>query len=132
MQLNEALFAGSDGWVLKTHEPSKGKRKVEIELIGACNLGKPEDVEAGECLEPYATVVFAQRARSESKRSKTIKRVKGDPHEGTAPMWKETISFEYDDEPLQVREQHRRRASSPGRSLSALSCPLTSISPRYG
>lgn len=47
------------------------------------------------------TVVFAQRARSESKRCKTVKRVKGDLSEGTAPMWRETIVFDYDDEPLQ-------------------------------
>ena len=94
--------AFADGYVLKPTAPhSHTKCQVSIELVGACNLGKPSDVKAGECLEPYVTVVFAQRARSESKRSHTIKRVKGDLSEGTAPMWRETISFDYDDEPLQ-------------------------------
>ena len=66
--MNEALFAGTGGWVLKpdylrpgadgstSPPPPSVKSRLEIELIGASNLPRPEDAKKG--LNPYVEVRF--------------------------------------------------------------------------
>lgn len=82
MQLNEALFAGSHGWLLKPDYlrakpdgsvpplPVPVKSRLEIELVGASNLERPEDAKKG--LNAYIEVrpsPPSQRSEAQARRT---------------------------------------------------------------
>lgn len=118
MQLNEALFAGSDGYVLKPEGLRHGgrgvantgrKKKLILHVAGATNVPVPEDREADE-IRPYVTctLVHPGNIKDEPPKRKTdaYKHHKlGIVHRGdnppvTDPIFKEDLEWEYDDNEL--------------------------------
>ncbi|CAK4030340.1 related to phospholipase C [Lecanosticta acicola] len=118
MQLNEALFAGSDGYILKPEGLRHGgsgtgnigrKRKLVLHIAGATDVPVPEDREADE-IRPYVTctLVHPQDLKPEppKRKTSTYKHHKlGIAHHGesapvTDPIWKEKLEWEYDDNAL--------------------------------
>ncbi|KAI1269224.1 1-phosphatidylinositol-4,5-bisphosphate phosphodiesterase [Xylariaceae sp. FL1019] len=118
MQLNEALFSGTDGYVLKPPALRAGgsgqlntgrRKKLLLHIGGASNVPVPPSVDA-EKLKPYVTcsLIRPEDVNGEHKKCKTdaYKQHKlGFMHKGenplpTDPIWDETLEWEYDDNDL--------------------------------
>lgn len=106
-QLNDALFDGTGGWVLKPEhlrgtkrgdDPRSGKRKLEVVIFGAKGLPDISDVGPGKKMEPYVKVDLVSSQGRKRHTTKTFKPKKGDI--GRNPVWGEgeKASFEWDDE----------------------------------
>ncbi|CZT17368.1 related to phospholipase C [Ramularia collo-cygni] len=118
MQLNEALFAGSDGFVLKPAPLRAGgngilgsgqKKKLRLRVAGASNLPIPKDREADD-VKPYVTcsLVHPDDVESKPPKKKTSGYHqhklgllhKGENPPNTDPIWNETLEWEYEDNEL--------------------------------
>jgi phosphatidylinositol phospholipase C delta len=111
LQLNEALFSGHGGWVLKPpslraepgQEPEKSKRggkvKMELEIVGGSELPMPEDAKKQGHLQPYV-VVELLTSKGEYKKTEVYKKRKDDEHQGRNARWEERLTFEWEDEEL--------------------------------
>jgi phosphatidylinositol phospholipase C delta len=118
MQINEALFSGSDGYVLKpaalraggNGKLSTGKmKKLRLHIGGASDVPVPDGVEA-ETLKPYVSCLLVHPddlAKAPTKRKTTpYKRHKlgflrkGENPSSTDPIWNETLEWDYDDNEL--------------------------------
>ncbi|KAI8931952.1 hypothetical protein NX059_010852 [Plenodomus lindquistii] len=117
-QLNEALFAGSGGYVLKPAALRAGgsgnlstgrRRKLRLHVAGATDIPLPKDRE-NEDIKPYltCTLVHANDMNSLPPKRKTAGYK---PHKLTSfmhkdnsppndPVWKEILEWEYDDNEL--------------------------------
>jgi phosphatidylinositol phospholipase C delta len=113
MQLNEALFYGTDGFVLKptyrrhgaTGKPSGRKKRLTLRVAGATDV-PPRDKE----MKPYlsCTLIHPDKFGKPPKRKtdgyalrKTLKFLNGaDAPPVTDPVWDETLEFEYDDDEM--------------------------------
>ncbi|KAF2725605.1 phosphoinositide-specific phospholipase C [Polychaeton citri CBS 116435] len=118
MQLNEALFSGSDGYVLKPAALRAGgdgnlstgrRKKLSLHVAGATNLPVPEGREADE-IRPYVTCTLVHPGDLEGeppkRKTAAYKQHKlGLLHRGENPLpndpvWDETLEWEFDDNEL--------------------------------
>ncbi|KAK3708421.1 hypothetical protein LTR37_011517 [Vermiconidia calcicola] len=118
LQLNEALFAGTDGWALKpaalraegSGNLGNGKKKrLRLKIAGATDVPIPQDREASE-IRPYVTctLLHPNDLEDEPPKRKTsaYKQHKlGIIHRGANPppknpIFDETLEWEYDDNEL--------------------------------
>ncbi|KAF2468732.1 PLC-like phosphodiesterase [Lindgomyces ingoldianus] len=119
MQLNEALFSGSDGYVLKPTALRGGgsgnlntgrKKKLRLHIGGATDIPIPAKRDTDDVIRPYLTCTLVHPndlANSPTKR----KTAPYKPHKITGflhrenpaptdPLWKETLEWEYEDNEL--------------------------------
>jgi phosphatidylinositol phospholipase C delta len=118
MQLNEALFSSSDGYVLKpdalraggTGKLSTGKiKKLRLHIAGASDVPIPEGREVDN-IKPYVSCLFVHpddldRAPAKRKTSPYKHHKLGFMHRGENPLpndptWDETLEWEYEDNEL--------------------------------
>ena len=116
VQLNEALFAGTDGYVLKPAALRSGgstspaaktvqKKRLRLHIAGATDVPIPEGREA-DSLQPYVTCTLIQphdltgdppkRKTSGYKQHKLALWHKGENPPPTEPIWDEVLEWEYD------------------------------------
>lgn len=113
MQINEALFVGTDGYVLKPASLRLGgigslqstKKRLRLRVVGA------SDIPAREKLHPYITCTLVhpndlsgkppKRKTSGYKSESTFKWLGDhDKPPTTDPVWDETLEWEYEDNDL--------------------------------
>ncbi|EEY23660.1 1-phosphatidylinositol-4,5-bisphosphate phosphodiesterase delta-1 [Verticillium alfalfae VaMs.102] len=120
MQINEALFSGTDGYVLKPPAIRSGgdgqltdkrrKKKLRLHVAGASDVPLP-DGRAPDDIKPYltCTLVHPDDLTSKPPKRKTAgyrqhklgflhKDGKNPP--ANDPVWDEVLEWEYDDNPL--------------------------------
>lgn len=117
-QINEALFAGSGGYVLKPAalraggdgNLSTGRRKrLRLHVAGATDVPLPNDREI-EDIKPYLTCTLVhsndmnnmppKRKTAPYKPHKLTSFLHKDNSPPTDPVWKEVLEWEYDDNEL--------------------------------
>ncbi|KAH7381020.1 putative 1-phosphatidylinositol-4,5-bisphosphate phosphodiesterase 1 [Cadophora sp. MPI-SDFR-AT-0126] len=115
MQVNEALFSGSDGYVLKpaalrhggSGKLSTGRmKKLSLHVAGASQLPLPEGREADE-IKPYVTCMLMhpdnvnnpppKRKTAPYKKHKLGFLHRGENSPTTDPVWDETLEWEYEE-----------------------------------
>ncbi|KAF2841758.1 PLC-like phosphodiesterase [Patellaria atrata CBS 101060] len=118
MQINEAMFSGTDGFVLKpaalraggNGELSTGRRmKLRLRVAGASDVPVPEGRDEGD-IRPYLTcsLIHPTDLKGDPPKRKTgqyRQHKLGFVHRGenppvTDPIWNETLDWEYDDNEL--------------------------------
>jgi phosphatidylinositol phospholipase C, delta len=118
MQLNEALFSGTDGYVLKPAALRAGgsgrlntgrKKKLRLRIAGATDVPIPEGHDEDD-IRPYVTCSllhpdvlngeYAKRKTAPYKQHKLGFLHKGENPARTDPIWDETLEWEYDDNEL--------------------------------
>ncbi|KAI6715207.1 phosphatidylinositol-specific phospholipase C [Diplocarpon mali] len=118
MQLNEALFSGSDGYLLKPAALRHGgsgklstgrQKKLSLHVAGASQVPIPEGTDA-EDIKPYVTcmLIHPDHPNQPPPKRKTLPYKQhrlGFLHRGmnspvTDPVWDETLVWEYDDNEL--------------------------------
>lgn len=121
LQLNEALFSGTDGYVLKPASLRSGgdgsmttgqKKRLRLHIAGATDVPLPEGRTADDIL-PYVTVSLLhpadphdQSSTANKQRTHGYEQHKlGFLHNGenpprNDPIWDETLEWEYDDSEL--------------------------------
>lgn len=119
LQLNEALFSGTDGYVLKpaplrlggSGQISSGKKmKLRLHVAGASHVPLPEDREADE-IRPYLTCSMIHPNNMEEKAAKRRTayyrqhKLLGFLHRGenpsnVDPVWDEVLEWEFEDNEL--------------------------------
>ncbi|OTB15975.1 hypothetical protein K445DRAFT_317601 [Daldinia sp. EC12] len=118
MQINEALFSGTDGYVLKPAALRAGgsmnlntgrKKRLTLHIAGASDLPLLEDMEEDD-VKPYVTCTLVHTDELEGnhpkRKTKPYKHHRlGFLHRGenpppTDPIWDETLEWEYDDNEL--------------------------------
>ncbi|KAK0702491.1 PLC-like phosphodiesterase [Apiosordaria backusii] len=123
MQLNEALFAGTQGYVLKPSnllqsgggEPVKARKRLRLQVGGASDVPVPKGRDSG--LKPYVTVSLVQKDGSTLKQAKRKQKTAAYKRHGlrsvvaalhsseespaeTDPIWDETLEWEFEDDEL--------------------------------
>ncbi|KAN0064404.1 hypothetical protein ACQY0O_002602 [Thecaphora frezii] len=117
MQLNEALFSGSNGYVLKpvalraggSGELAGARKRLTLHIAGATDLPIPNGREVDE-IRPYVSCTLVhphdlerklpKRKTSPYKQHRMQIIHKGDQPISTDPIWDETLEWEYDDNEL--------------------------------
>jgi len=118
MQINKALFSGSEGYVLKppalraggNGKLSTGKRKrLCLHIAGASDVPIPEGREADD-IKPYVTCMLIhpddldhnlpKRKTSGYKKHKLSFLHSGENPPATDPIWNDTLEWEYEDNDL--------------------------------
>jgi len=118
LQINEAMFSGTDGFVLKPAALRAGgngqlstgtKKKLRLHVAGASDVPVPKDTDAKD-IRPYLTCVLVhpsdlkneppKRKTSVYKQHKLSFLHKGENPAPTDPVWDETLEWEYDDNEL--------------------------------
>ncbi|KAI1100694.1 PLC-like phosphodiesterase [Jackrogersella minutella] len=118
MQINEALFSGTDGYVLKpaalradgSMNLSTGRRrKLVLHVAGASDVPVPEGIEKDD-VKPYVTctIVHTDELRGEHPKCKTSPYKqhrlgflhRGENPPATDPIWDERLEWEYEDNEL--------------------------------
>jgi phosphatidylinositol phospholipase C delta len=116
--LNDALFAGSGGFVLKPAGLRPGgdgihssgrKRRLRLHVVGASDIQLPDDTEVGS-FKPYLSCTLFHPAdlKNEPPKRKTApykQHKMGFLHHGenppsTDPVWDEVLEWDYDDSEL--------------------------------
>ncbi|KAJ9136915.1 Phosphoinositide phospholipase C [Pleurostoma richardsiae] len=119
MQLNDALFSGTDGFALKpaalrpggSGVPGTGRRRLlRLHVAGATDVPVPQDREADE-IRPYLTCTLVQPGELEGappkRKTGTYRHHKlGMLHRGenppvTDPVWDEALEWEHEDTELE-------------------------------
>ncbi|TKX20011.1 phosphatidylinositol-specific phospholipase C-like protein 4 [Elsinoe australis] len=117
MQLNNALFSGTDGFVLKPAALRSGgngvlngrKKKLTLHVAGASDIPCP--TEKKDDLKPYLTCTLihpdnldsdknVKRKTGAYKQHKLSKLLHKDSPPVTDPLWDEKLEWEYDDNEL--------------------------------
>jgi phosphatidylinositol phospholipase C delta len=118
MQLNEALFSGSDGYVLKpaalraggNGKLSTGKmKKLRLHIAGASDVPLPDGRDPDE-IKPYVSCLLvhpndmekapAKRKTEPYKHHKLGFLHKGENPPSNDPVWDETLEWEFEDNEL--------------------------------
>lgn len=122
LQLNEALFAGTDGYVLKPASLRHGgdgsmttgqKKRLRLHVAGATDIPLPQGRDADD-IKPYVTASLFHPAdahkddkdgRSKQRTSPYKQHKLGFLHHGenpprTEPIWDEMLEWEYEDSEL--------------------------------
>nr|GAT50216.1 PLC-like phosphodiesterase [Mycena chlorophos] len=102
MQLNEAMFVGTKGWVLKPlalrlrdgqTAPEESRERMTVDVVGISALPPPKGKES----KSFSTYVTAELLHAEQDlkwRSETVK-TQDFPGDGADVMWNEKIEWEY-------------------------------------
>ncbi|KAH9877860.1 hypothetical protein J1614_003077 [Plenodomus biglobosus] len=117
-QINEALFAGSGGYVLKPASLRAGgngnlstgrRKKLRLHVAGATDVPLPKDRD-NEDIKPYLTCTLVhandlnnmppKRKTAGYKPHKLTSFMHKDNSPSTDPVWKEVLEWEYDDNEL--------------------------------
>jgi phosphatidylinositol phospholipase C delta len=117
-QLNEALFAGSGGYVLKPAALRSGgdgnlntgrRRKLRLHVAGATDLPLPKDRETDD-IKPYLTCTMVhpndlnnmpvKRKTAGYKPHKLTGFLHKDNSPSTDPVWREVLEWDYEDNEL--------------------------------
>lgn len=117
MQLNEALFAGSGGYVLKPAPLRLGgsgslntgrKKKLRLHVAGATDVPLPKDRD--DDIKPYLTCTLVhpndlnnmppKRKTAPYKPHKMTSFLHKENPPATDPLWREVLEWEYDDNEL--------------------------------
>lgn len=117
-QLNEALFAGSDGYVLKPAALRAGgdgnlntgrRKKLRLHVGGATDLPLPADRKVDD-IKPYVTCTLVhpsdlnnmpvKRKTAGYKPHKLTSFMHKDNSPATDPVWKEVLEWEYEENEL--------------------------------
>ena len=115
MQLNEALFAGSGGYVLKPAALRAGgngniltgrRKRLHLHVAGATDVPLPADREHSD-IKPYVTCTLVhpndlnnmppKRKTAGYKPSKMATFMHKETSPATDPVWNEVLDWEYDD-----------------------------------
>lgn len=118
LQLNEALFANSDGWVLKPAALRSGgdghlgvgkKKVLRLKVAGATDIPLPEGREAKDII-PYVTCTLVHPSDTENKPPKRKTSPykqhklgivhKGDNPPPNDPIWDEKLEWSFEDNEL--------------------------------
>ncbi|KAI1467544.1 PLC-like phosphodiesterase [Daldinia caldariorum] len=118
MQINEALFSGTDGYVLKpaalraggSMNLNTGRRKrLVLHVAGASDIPLLEDMEEDD-VKPYVTCTLVHTDELEDNHPKRKTRPykhhrlgflhRGENPPPTDPIWDETLEWEYEDNEL--------------------------------
>lgn len=118
MQINEALFAGSGGYVLKPAALRAGgdgnlntgrRKKLRLHVAGATDIPLPKDRNTDD-IKPYVTCTLVhpndlnnmppKRKTAGYKPHKLTGFLHKDNSPSTDPIWKEVLEWEYDDNEL--------------------------------
>lgn len=121
LQLNEALFAGTDGYVLKPASLRAGgdgsvttgqQKRLRVHFAGATDIPLPEGRDVDD-IKPYVTATLFHPANGHLENDSTCKRrtagyrqhTLGFLHRGenpprTDPIWDETLEWDYEDSEL--------------------------------
>ncbi|KAI1342486.1 PLC-like phosphodiesterase [Xylariaceae sp. FL0016] len=118
LQINEALFSGTEGYVLKPAALRQGgsgklttgrKKKLILHIAGASDVPFPQDADK-DSGKPYVTCQLLHpdtlKGDHEKRKTEGYKQHKmGFMHRGenplrTDPIWDETLEWEYDDNEL--------------------------------
>jgi phosphatidylinositol phospholipase C delta len=118
MQMNEALFSGTDGYVLKPAALRAGgngklstgrKKKLRVHVAGASDVPVPSGVDADD-IKPYITCSLVhpddleknppKRKTSPYKQHKLGFLHKGENPAPTDPFWDEVLEWEYEENEL--------------------------------
>ncbi|KAF3771329.1 1-phosphatidylinositol-4,5-bisphosphate phosphodiesterase gamma 2 [Cryphonectria parasitica EP155] len=122
LQLNEALFAGTDGYVLKPASLRRGgngsattgrQKRLRVHVAGATAVPLPDGRTADD-IKPYVTATLyhpsdahaSNDAAASKRRTRAYRQHKlGFLHHGenpprTDPVWDETLEWEYEDSEL--------------------------------
>jgi phosphatidylinositol phospholipase C delta len=118
MQLNEALFAGSGGYVLKPAALRAGgdgnlstgrRKKLRLHVAGATDVPLPKDRQSDD-IKPYLTCTLVhptdllneppKRKTATYKPHKLTGFMRKDDPPSTDPLWKEVLEWEYEDNEL--------------------------------
>ncbi|CAK1357070.1 1-phosphatidylinositol 4,5-bisphosphate phosphodiesterase zeta-1 [Cercospora beticola] len=119
MQLNEALFSGSDGYVLKpaalrsggSGKLSTGRKKhLRLHVAGATDVPVPKDRDADDPIKPYVTCTLehpdsVDKPPTKRKTSAYKQHTLGILHRGeqpppTDPLWNEQLDWDYEENEL--------------------------------
>lgn len=116
MQINEALFAGTDGYVLKPAHlrkqagpKIKGKVELTLEIAGATNLSVPED--RSRDIKPYVTCTLYHPDRLGKPEKRKTSHYRVHKHKQlfgteqppvTSPVWDppEKLTWSYDEDEM--------------------------------
>ncbi|KAJ8118049.1 hypothetical protein OPT61_g893 [Boeremia exigua] len=118
MQINEALFAGSGGYVLKPAALRAGgngniltgrRKRLHLSVAGATDVPLPSDREHGD-IKPYVTCTLVhpndlnnmppKRKTAGYKPSKLATFMHKETSPANDPVWNEVLDWEYDDSEL--------------------------------
>ena len=118
LQLNEALFSGSDGYVLKpaalraggSGKLSTGRaQKLHLQIAGATDVPVPSGRDVNE-IKPYISCTLVHpddlQGNPPKRKTKAYKHHKiggmlhGDSTPVTDPIWDETLEWEYEENEL--------------------------------
>ncbi|KAI8962261.1 PLC-like phosphodiesterase [Daldinia sp. FL1419] len=118
MQINEALFSGTDGYVLKPAALRAGgsmnlntgrRKKLVLHIAGASDIPIPKDQEEDE-VKPYVTCTLVHTDELEGRHPKCKTSPykhhrlgflhRGENPPPTDPIWDEVLEWEYDDNEL--------------------------------
>jgi len=103
MQINEAMFAGSEGWVLKpAHllslgQSMSGKLRITGEVIGVSSLPAPN---GQSHFSAYIRAELLHSEGEESWHTKTLKVKDISPETGADILWKDQFSWTFDSDEL--------------------------------
>ncbi|KXT05670.1 hypothetical protein AC578_5643 [Pseudocercospora eumusae] len=119
MQLNEALFAGTDGFVLKPaalrargsgNLDSGRKKHLRLHIAGATDIPVPKDRDADDEIKPYVTCTLVhphdikneppKRKTSAYKQHKLALLHKDADSPPTDALWNEHLDWEYEENEL--------------------------------
>ncbi|KAK7443445.1 hypothetical protein VKT23_015618 [Stygiomarasmius scandens] len=103
MQLNEAMFVGTGGWVLKprrmlTGEESGVRVRLSGEIIGVSSLPPPKDHE-NESYSAYVKAELLHAKQDQDWKSKSIK-ARDVPGQGGDFMWNDKFEWEFEEDDL--------------------------------
>ncbi|KAK0649999.1 putative 1-phosphatidylinositol-4,5-bisphosphate phosphodiesterase 1 [Cercophora newfieldiana] len=109
MQLNEALFTNTSGFVLKPDALRAGgdgvlltgNRNKTLRLVvgGAFDVPVPGDRQASD-IKPYLTCSLTQPGSTTKRKTATLKDT-GDGRGTLSPLWNETLEWKYDETELE-------------------------------
>ncbi|KAL8420410.1 hypothetical protein RB594_003266 [Gaeumannomyces avenae] len=119
MQINEALFSGTDGFVLKPAGLRPGglgfaamarrppRRRLRLHVAGATDVPLPAGRTADD-IKPYLTCTLVHPGGETKRKTRPYRRHRltgflrpgRESPEPTDPMWDETLEWEYDDDEL--------------------------------
>lgn len=122
LQLNEALFAGTDGYVLKPASLRAGgdssvtntgrPKRLRVHFAGASDIPLPEG-RSPDDIKPYVTATLFHPANGHLENDNTCKRRtqsyrqhklgflhRGENPPRTDPIWDETLEWDYEDSEL--------------------------------
>ena len=106
MQLNDALFSGTDGYVLKPAALREGgsgeagtgrKLRLRLRVVGATDVPLPGGRGAEE-IKPYVTCSLVQPGGVVKRKTGAVKQKAGDGEDG--PVWDKVLEWEFEETEL--------------------------------